>query len=304
MVRYRRGFTLVELLVVIAIIGILVGLLLPAVQAAREAARRMSCSNNMKQIGLALHLYHDTFRCFPAGWRGYDPATGAANWLGEPGWGWCAMILPFMEQQNLLDSKIQFELPIHHALHQSVRRHSLAVFRCPSDIGEPLFPLYESGHHDHDHGDHTGEVFPLEIATGNFVGVFGTCDMHDVCHDGNCRGDGTFFLNRGVRMAEVKDGLSQTFVVGERTSKLSYSTWLGAVAGSDHGPARIVGIGVFPPNSEDTHEQYTHNFSSEHPSGTHFVLGDGSVHLITETIERSLYLGLCTRAGAEPVPEF
>ena len=304
MVRRRTGFTLVELLVVIAIIGVLIGLLLPAVQAAREAGRRMSCSNNMKQIGLALHMYHDTFLRFPAGWRGYDLATGQADWLGEPGWGWCAAILPFMEQQNVSASMIHYELPIHEPVNQAARELALGVFRCPSDIGDARFTLYEGGHHDHDHGDHPGEEFPLLMATGNYVGVFGTWDLHDVCADGTCQGDGTFFLNKGVRVSEIKDGLSQTLMVGERTSKLSYSTWVGAVAGSDHGPARVVGTGTFPPNSEESFEHYTHNFSSLHPAGTHFVLADGSVHMIAETIERSLYLGLCTRDGHEVVAEF
>ncbi len=135
----RKAFTLIELLVVIAIIGILVALLLPAVQAAREAARRMSCSNNMRQIGIALHMYHDTFHQLPAGWRGYDLATGQPYWLGEPGWGWCAAILPYMEQLNLYEGLIQFELPIAHPLNEQARLTYLPTLRCPSDIGDPMF---------------------------------------------------------------------------------------------------------------------------------------------------------------------
>ena len=92
----RRAFTLVELLVVIAIIGILIGLLLPAVQAAREAARRMECLNNMKQIGLALHNYHDVNGAFPSAWRGYVPNGQAPCVYGSPGWGWAAAIVPHM----------------------------------------------------------------------------------------------------------------------------------------------------------------------------------------------------------------
>jgi prepilin-type N-terminal cleavage/methylation domain-containing protein len=304
MIRRRSGFTLIELLVVIAIIGILVALLLPAVQAAREAARRMSCSNNLKQVGLALHVYHDTFLQLPPGWRGYDPVTGRADWLGEPGWGWCAAILPMMEQSAVYERMIHFELPIHDPLNQPAREKYLPVFRCPSDVGDRSFLLYEDGHHDHGGGAHDGEDFPMLMATANYVGVFGTQDLHDVCHDGDCRGDGTFFLNKGVRFADIRDGLSQTIVVGERTSKLSYSTWVGAVAGSEHGPARIVGVGQFPPNSEAEYEHYVHNFSSLHPSGTQFVLGDGSVHLIRATIDRAVYLSLCTRAQADVVEEF
>ncbi len=128
--------------------------------------------------------------------------------------------------------------------------------------------------------------------------------MHDVCAAGSCRGDGTFFLNQGVRLADIKDGLSQTLVVGERTSKRSYSTWVGAVAGAEHGPARVVGIAQFPPNSEYNEEHYIHNFSSLHPSGTHFLLGDGSVHLIPETIDRPVYLSLSTRSAGDLVGNF
>ena len=105
-------------------------------------------------------------------------------------------------------------------------------------------------------------------------------------------------------MADFKDGLSQTLVVGERTSKLSYSTWVGAVAGSEHGPARVVGSGMYPPNTEETYEGYVHTFSSEHPAGTQFVLGDGSVHIILETIDTAVYRRLCTRAGGDSVEEF
>ena len=99
----KRAFTLVELLVVIAIIGILIGLLLPAVQAAREAARRMECTNNMKQLGQALHNYADVHNVFPSAWRGYTPDGKHASVYGDPGWGWGAAILPFMEQTPLYD---------------------------------------------------------------------------------------------------------------------------------------------------------------------------------------------------------
>src|SRR5688572_27645245 len=100
--RLSRGFTLVELLVVIAIIGILVALLLPAVQAAREAARRMQCGNNLKQIGISIHNYHDTYKSFPSGWICPSVATGAMA-VDQESWGWSSLILPFMEQQALHD---------------------------------------------------------------------------------------------------------------------------------------------------------------------------------------------------------
>ena len=112
-------------------------------------------------------------------------------------------------------------------------------------------------------------------------------------------GDGMFFLNRGIRMSEVSDGLHQTLMAGERSSKLSYSTWVGAVPHSQHGPARIVGVALFPPNSEASEEHYTHNFSSLHPAGTHFVRGDGSVQMVLETIDQDVYWKLATRAKSD-----
>jgi prepilin-type N-terminal cleavage/methylation domain-containing protein len=302
----KRGFTLVELLVVIAIIGVLVALLLPAVQAAREAARRMSCSNNLKQVGLALHIYHDTFRQLPPGWRGYDLATGRPDWLGDPGWGWCAAILPYMEQQNLFEGQLWLHLPITAHENEQGRTTYLTTLRCPSDIRDKMFELHEG--HDHDHGhsgalQHDDEPFPLLMPTANYVGVFGTEELHHACEHGPCHGDGTFFLNRGIRLAEITDGLSQTLVVGERSSKLTFSTWVGAVPHGEHGPGRIVGVAEFPPNSEDTPEHYIHNFSSLHPSGTHFLRGDGSVELLLETIDQRVYLSLCTRDAGDIIRE-
>jgi prepilin-type N-terminal cleavage/methylation domain-containing protein len=304
----RKGFTLVELLVVIAIIGVLVALLLPAVQAAREAARRMSCSNNLKQIGLAMHMYHDTFGQLPAGWRSYDLATGRPDWLGAPGWGWGAAILPYLEQANLYEGRLQLGLSITAHENEEGRTTYLPTFRCPSDIGDRMFWLAEGHDHDHGHG-HAGvlqdheEHFPILMPRANYVGMFGTQEMHEICEHGDCQGNGTFFLNRGVRLADIRDGLSQTLIVGERNSRLSSSTWVGAVPHSEHGPARVVGVAEFPPNSEQSAEHYIHNFSSLHPSGTHFLRGDGSVQLLIETIDQVVYFALCTRDRGDLVQE-
>lgn len=299
MYKQRRGFTLVELLVVIAIIGILVALLLPAIQAARETSRKISCSNNLKQIGLALHLYHDTFSRLPAGWRGHD-LSGQPHWWGEPGWGWSATLLPYIEQASVSEDLIDYNLPISHPVNQRARELPLSIYRCPTDVGEPTFVLQGGGLYLGSGGGYQ----PLRVATGNYVGVFGTVDLHNVCNGGNCEGNGSFFLNRGVRFADILDGLSETLIVGERSSKLAPSTWVGVVTGGEHAPARNVGVGAYPPNSEDSPVHYFHNFSSFHPAGTNFLLGDGSVRLIVESIDEETYHALCTRAGGETIGQY
>ena len=112
----RPAFTLIELPVVISIIEILFGLLLPAVQAVREAARRTQCSNNLKQIGVSLHMYHDSLGGLPPGWIAQHPTIDRRSWLGRPGWGWGARILPFLEQANVVDNLIDYRLPLSNPL--------------------------------------------------------------------------------------------------------------------------------------------------------------------------------------------
>jgi prepilin-type N-terminal cleavage/methylation domain-containing protein len=300
----RRAFTLVELLVVIAIIGILIALLLPAVQASREAARRTSCTNNLKQIGLAMHMYHDNHNELPPGWIAFDPRTGGPHWYGLPGWGWAARILPFIEQAPLYKSLVHLDLPITDPANDEARIFSLAIYRCPTDAGGRTFVLPDGGPYLG-----SGSYSPVELATGSYMGVFGTFHFHDVCdpassHYNGCLGDGAFFLNSRVAFRDMLDGLSQTLVAGERSSRWAPSTWLGVVTGGKHAPARICGIALFPPNSEQDEEHYSHNFSSFHPQGTNFVAADGSVKLIAETIDEKTYHALCTRAARDVVGEY
>lgn len=284
----RNAFTLVELLVVITIIGILIALLLPAVQAAREAARRMSCSNNMKQIGLAMHLYHGTFRQLPPGWIAHDPSTGQPHWFGVPGWGWGARILPYMEQTAIYNNLIHFDLPITDPANAQVRVMPISTYRCPSDAGDATFVLQGGGPLVGG-----GSFSPVKLSTNNYIGVFGTKDFHEIAP--SCEGDGCFILQQGIGFRDIKDGLSQTFIVGERSSELAPSTWVGVVTGGEHAPARICGVATYPPNSTTEESHYFHNFSSCHPTGTNFLLADGSVRLIPESIAEETYHALCTR---------
>jgi hypothetical protein len=249
-------------------------------------------------------MYHDTYRCLPAGWRGYDPSTQQPFWFGLPGWAWSPSILPFMEQANLYDGLVHFELPITDPANATARTLELKVFRCPTDIGRTTFSLTGGAA-----SVGTPVSFPVEMATGNYIGVFGTRDFHFVCNPSSaefngCVGNGTFYLNRQNRFADLRDGLSNTLIVGERCSKLAPSTWVGVVTGGLHGVARVAGVGAYPPNSEETPAHYFHNFSSFHPSGTNFLSGDGSVKLIAETIAEQTYFALCTRQGGEPAGEY
>ncbi len=271
----RSAFTIVELLVVIAIIGLLIALLLPAVQAAREAGRRTVCRSNMRQIALAMHACHDAHNRLPSGWEGYA-RRNVPDPQGGPGSGWAAALLRYLEQPGLKDSG-----------HENT---SLGVFLCPSDlINNTWFDL----------ADEAGGVLAT-LPRANYVGVFGTLDLDECQALGpgqQCVGDGVLFHNSAVTFGEVTDGLSFTCFVGERSSKLAFSTWVGVVAGGKKPFQRILGVGDHPPNHPTGHFD---DFGSMHPMGTHFAYGDASVHLIPASIDLAVYQALLTRSGGEP----
>jgi len=303
----RTGFTLVELLVVIAIIGTLVGLLLPAVQSAREAARATACRNNLKQLGLALHHFHDHARRFPAGWAGSDRPDGTAA-DDHPGWAWGSELLPQLEQSALFD-RIDRRKPIFDpsatALHAEVRRAAVPTFTCASDPrgptgGDGSFLVAADDGEEEEEEDHFGEPVDggarpalCELGKSNYVGVFGTFEVDDA----PAAGDGMFFRNSRLGMRDMLDGSSKTFLVGERHSRLGSSTWTGVVAGAKAARPRVVGVADHTPN--DPHHHFD-DFTSRHPTGVHFLLGDASVRRFDDSIDIEVYRALCTRAGGEP----
>ena len=217
----QRGFTLIELLVVIAIIAVLIALLLPAVQAAREAARRTQCVNNLKQMGLALHNYHDALLIFPPGYiaasRFIDGETDTS-----PGWSWAAMMLPQLDQAPLYSS-INVWLPIQTPANTTGTRTILSAFLCPSDQLT------------------MGGTYPVTDGLGNTVATVAASsyaastgsDAADVAlglnNDGS--GNGPFYRNSGVRMAAIVDGTSQTILLLERAWGDTEGTWCGAIPG-------------------------------------------------------------------------
>ncbi len=216
----RKAFTLIELLVVIAIIGVLIALLLPAVQAAREAARRAQCTNNLKQMGIALHNYHDTVGAFPPGLISV-PASDGAN--SGPGWGWGAMLLPTMEQSVVYHS-INVNLPIESGANSTARLTKINTFACPSDAYfEPQFTVVDES------TSSTALGAPIcDVASSDYVGCFGTGDVSD--YPGRDFGNGLFFRNHSVKIAEITDGTSNTLAVGEKSQNLARATWTGAIS--------------------------------------------------------------------------
>lgn len=286
--RAPSAFTLVELLVVIAIIGILVGLLLPAVQAAREAARRMQCSNHIRQLGLAVHNYESTYRRLPSGWI-------ASNAHGDPGWGWAAALLPFMEGNNL-HQQIDFNLPIDDARNSVPRESIVPTFQCPSDTGPNVFEIAAGDGHDHDHDaiatvdDGMPKLF--SVSKSNYVGVFGTFELEDAPYNG----DGMFYGNSRIKFADVTDGLSNTLMVGERSSKLGGSLWQGNISEASEPHARIVGVADHGPNDPHSHFE---DFGSYHTGGVNFMRADVSVSFVADSIDLSVYQAMCTRSGGE-----
>jgi prepilin-type N-terminal cleavage/methylation domain-containing protein len=216
MVRSRPGgFTLIELLVVIAIVSVLIGLLLPAVMKLREAANRVQCENNLRQIGLALQDYHDARGSFPSGYVSNFDADG--NDTG-PGWGWAALILPQIEQKPLFDA-IRFELPIEDPANAVQRVTLVPSYLCPSDSVPLTLTVYAAD----PSGNPSSRI--CDLASASYVAMYGTTEP-------GVDGDGVFFRNSHVALREITDGASQTILVGERSRNLGDATWVGSVTGA------------------------------------------------------------------------
>jgi len=303
----RSGFTLIELLVVIAIIAILISLLLPAVQQAREAARRTQCRNNLKQIGLALHNYHDAHKSFPSGWISVDPVTALPSaHEGTNGAGWGTMILPFLDQANLYDA-FDPAFAIEDPVNATYLAGQIETFKCPSDANQPLtWEIEEEGS--------PGTVLAT-LPIANYVGVFGPEEL-DGCEEpagtfpvtarGQCTADGNgmFFHLSATRIRDVTDGTSNTLMVGERMTDADqgwYSTWTGMVSEGEEAFQRILGSIDHVPNDPASHFD---DFSSRHVGGAHFVLADGSVHFINENIDHGVYVSVGTKNSGEIVGQF
>ncbi|MEW4565894.1 DUF1559 domain-containing protein [Bremerella sp. JC770] len=332
----RRAFTLVELLVVIAIIGVLIALLLPAVQQAREAARRMQCSNNLKQIGLGLHNYHDTFRTFPYGGTVVSGVNwGAGGSTGQGLFNWRSFILPFIEQGVIVDqmksemgTSPDFVAGAGTAAWAtkveglSAAQTTLDAFQCPSDAGASKDSLAITwGNMPHFTGpiaSYYGSAGPT--ATGSTTTPTSPCALTTGCtiegpsndHHGaaGTTSPGMFVVRASkIGMRDVTDGTSNTLMVGEQKS----ITDDGVSWQMNHWMEGFCLVSTIKGINSDIRtasygtaygSYYDKSFSSFHPGGAQFLFTDGSVHFLPETIDIRTFCRLGTKAGNETLSDY
>ncbi len=307
----KRGFTLIELLVVIAIIAILIALLLPAVQQAREAARRTQCKNNLKQIGLAIHNYHDVFNTFPPGFVSKFPPTANANSVERGMYSWGTSILPQLELNNLYSAlnvgNVLLDQNLATPAGLKILQTPLPAFRCPSDTGPALNNFNDalSDNAAQNANQYVGHVTSngtdrIAIATSNYVMAANSSDsttpMVYAAQYGPPLGVG--YVNSKVNFRDITDGTSNTILVGERAWKFNDLT-IGAgnalgfssetnLAGSNVRTAALaaLAIGYDGINYSATNRVHQRRgFSSNHVGGAQFTLCDGSVRFISQNID-------------------
>jgi prepilin-type N-terminal cleavage/methylation domain-containing protein len=304
----NRGFTLIELLVVMAIIAILIGLLVPAVQKVREAANRMKCSNNLKQMGLALHNYHDTYGTLP---QGHVPWTNVNAPPFEGSWSWQAQIQPFIEGDNIYRMAKTFAQAggsNYYSWYNPACPIKQKMYTCPSDTrGGQVYP---------------GEPGIRDQALTSYLGNSGTTSSSF---------DGVLYTGSQTKITDMTDGTSNTFMVGERppNSNKEFGWWFAAYGYDGRGNADCVLTSADPaaanyfianysssPNMpcDGTAAQKTGlapgkervgcdagHYWAYHPGGAMFLLGDGSTRMIRYSIPAATFAALSTRAGGEVV---
>lgn len=319
------GFTVLELTVSLAIIGVLLATLLPAVGVARRAAYRTHCQNNLKQLGLALVNYHELFNTFPPGYVARDVTAGDdAHQESGPGFAWGALCLAFLDQYPLAKI-IDYELDADDPENQQPGAIRIPSFVCPADKSPATFLV------DHDTGT-------FELSSSNYVGVYGIGDL--TATPGAPIGAGAFFRNSHTTTFEITDGLSNTFLVGERAAWHQFipdqprvnaeSTWFAAIpqafrpsgAGGDDSPvgpgSLVLGVAGLPPSDvadgaeaerglRDLLPNRTNHpaaFSSGHPGGVHFLLGDSSARFLSDAIDAQTYRRLSQVSDHDILEDF
>tara|TARA_R110002111_G_scaffold262289_1_gene337838 strand:- start:124660 stop:125544 length:885 start_codon:yes stop_codon:yes gene_type:complete len=277
--RRKNGFTLIELLVVIAIIAILIALLLPAVQQAREAARRSSCKNNLKQIGIAMHNYHDVHRTLPPGYLDDDPAANVTN---HNLLGWGTFILPYIEQSALYDSigavggfdnnwtTISDMITPSATVKTPYSKVALSTYICPSDpMGGINTDLSNYG-------------------KSNYTGVAGNTYKSS----GATKPTGSFYDNSNVSFRDYRDGLSNTIIIGERGTEgaKNGTIWIGNYSDAAYYTQNAIATNSAYYGINGTAGSW--NFTSSHTGGVHFLMGDGAVRFLSDNIDLNTYRDL------------
>lgn len=299
--RKRAGFTLVELLVVITIIGILIALLLPAVQAAREAARRMQCTNNLKQLGLALHSYHETFSLFP-------PAG-----FTDDSFGWAVWVMPYFETRAL-QGVLDLTEVYYSDTNKLAAMTRVSTFLCPSQPDERTQHFRISGNLTRERYDDNGVW--TEVYTIHYQGVAGAKGTNPVTGrdypfdpgsspvSGGFALGGVLYRDISVRIADITDGTSNTYMVGELSWADSgvFRMWPRGCSSDACASSKNVLNGI----NQAAYANYLQDFSdvgfgSEHPGGANFAMADGSVRFVSENIHLGILKATASRNGNEIV---
>lgn len=274
----RRGLTILELLVCLAIISLLLSILLPALGSARESARRIQCNNNLKQLGLALHQYHETFNSLPPAWR-WDRNQQTA-------YGWVPPLLGYLEQ-SAVAVEFRSEYPLSHSIHDRLRGTTLPGLLCPSDMVQSSFMLYEEPEND----SLPADVPLMRLPAASYLGVFGILEPDDVWRVQT--GVGAFAGTASIRFRDMTRGLSHVLLVGERRASTIPSTWLGIDVRGEDAHCRILGNANLGPNYPNADEC---EFTSRHPGVSNFLWADGHVKAIANSIDQQAYQQMACRS--------
>jgi len=271
----RRGFTLIELLVIVSVAAVLLALSLPTVVRAQEAARMTSCKNNLKQLGIAMHNYHDVYATFPPGW--VEKKDGAEE---GPFTGWQTALLPYVDQAALFN---QVNFDAFENNDEKVFKTVIEVYRCPSDPMVGLNPLRGKWATSSYSGNGGNERLPGSVDTPDKL-------------------NGIFWKNSSCRIRDIIDGTSNTFMIGERSLDSGSGIWMGVTKNRNENDAITDCSHHAQLNKSIT------SYSSRHPGGAHFVCCDGAVHFIKDSIESAPELGvyqkLAQRDDGQPVGDF
>jgi len=263
--RIRKGFTLIELLVVIAIIAILIALLVPAVQKVREAAARTQCANNLKQIGLACHMYNDSYKKLPAGW-----VTQNGGPYPNPGWSWATIILPYLEQGALYNQLGVTLNPPNGPSVNALTQTAIPTYLCPSDQGKPTNAVFNN------------------FGSNNYV-----CNRELLGPDGSSN-------PTNYSVARIQDGSSNTLMIGERDSFQNVgAVWVRDSASSasfEGRPGR--GINIANPSPSNTSRCERLGWTSQHTGAVQFLFADGSAHLLQNAVDADQSADHCAYPAA------